>query len=153
MSCEPDTAALLRAAGQKVTPQRLLILTSVRHASGHLTASQILEQARRSYPYIDASTVYRTLASAKDLHLVSETAVAGADHAFEWIGGHRHHHLVCRVCGTVTELDENHFEALKASVERDTGFRPDLDHLSVSGICRSCREKAEAEERTAVTTG
>ena len=152
MSCEPDTASLLRASGQKVTPQRLLILTSVRHAAGHMTASQVLEQVRQSYPYIDASTVYRTLAAAKDLHLVSETAIAGADHAFEWIGGNRHHHLICRVCGAISDVDEHYFDALKASVERDTGFVADMTHTSIFGVCGTCREKAALEAPAEAST-
>jgi len=101
MSCEREMAAVLRGAGQKVTPQRMLILCSVHHAEGHITASQILAEVRRSQPYIDASTVYRTLASAKELRLVSETKMASGDNTFEWLGADRHHHLICRVCGEV----------------------------------------------------
>ena len=91
MSCETDIAGLLRASGQKVTPQRLIILTCLRHAGGHVTATELLEEARRSYPYIDISTVYRTLASAKDLRLVSETNLGSGDTLFEWVGEQRHH--------------------------------------------------------------
>ncbi len=144
MSCEPDTAAVLRAAGQKVTPQRMLILGSVRHARGHITASQILEEVRTSYPYIDASTVYRTLAAAKELRLVSETNLGSGDNHFEWLGGERHHHLICRICGGVSSLEERYLEALAAQVTGDTGFQPDLDHIAFFGVCGSCRAKVEA---------
>src|SRR5439155_1628623 len=64
MSCETETAVTLRHAGQKVTPQRMLILCTVRHASHHVTAGQVLDEVKRSYPFVDASTVYRTLSSA-----------------------------------------------------------------------------------------
>src|SRR3990172_254354 len=83
MSCESDTAAVLRAAGQRVTPQRILILGCVRHAGGHVTAAQILDEVRRSFPYIDASTVYRTLAAAKERRLVSEVNLGGGEDLFE----------------------------------------------------------------------
>jgi Fur family ferric uptake transcriptional regulator len=142
MSCEVDTAAVLRAAGQKVTPQRMLILGCVRHAEGHLTASQILQDVRRSYPYIDASTVYRTLASAKELRLVSETNLGSGDNLFEWLGAHRHHHLICRSCGAVSELAEEHMDALSSTLEHETGFKPDLDHIAIFGTCRACSEAA-----------
>ena len=142
MSCEKDTADLLRASGQKVTPQRLLILSCLRHAGGHVTASQILEEARRSYPYVDASTVYRTLAAAKDLRLVSETNLGVGDTLFEWLGGDRHHHLICRSCGQVTQLDESHLAALTRSLQRETGFEADLDHIAIFGLCRACAAKA-----------
>ena len=142
MSCEKDTADLLRASGQKVTPQRLLILSSLRHAGGHVTASQILEEARRSYPYIDASTVYRTLAAAKEMRLVSETNLGVGDTLFEWLGAERHHHLICRSCGQVTQLDESHLAALTRSLQRETGFHADLDHIAIFWLCGACAEKA-----------
>jgi Fur family ferric uptake transcriptional regulator len=144
VSCEKDTADLLRAAGQKVTPQRLLILTCLRHAGGHVTAGQILTEARRTYPYIDASTVYRTLASAKELRLVSETNLGAGDNLFEWLGGSRHHHLICRSCGQVSSLEETHLNALAMSLQRETGFQADLEHIAIFGLCRACAEAAKA---------
>ena len=145
MSCETDTVTVLRAAGQKVTPQRLLILGSVRHARGHITASQILEEVRMAHPYMDASTVYRTLASAKELRLVSETNLGSGDNLFEWIGGNHHHHLICRICGGVSSIDHQHFDDLAATLQAETGFRPDLDHIAIFGYCRDCQEKALVE--------
>ena len=138
MSCEDDTAAVLRAAGQKVTPQRMLILGSVRHAEGHVTAAQVLDSVRLSYPYIDASTVYRTLSAAKELRLVSETDLGSGDNSFEWIGVNPHHHLICRVCGAVSSLDEDRLQVLSSAIERETGFRADLDHIAIFGTCRQC---------------
>jgi Fur family transcriptional regulator, ferric uptake regulator len=140
LSCEPDTAALLRSSGQKVTPQRMLILGSVRHAQGHRTANQILEEVRRVYPFIDASTVYRTLAAARDLRLVSETNLGAGDTLFEWIGADRHHHLICRVCGNVSSLEERHLDSLEATLRRETGFQADLDHIALFGTCHACQE-------------
>jgi Fur family ferric uptake transcriptional regulator len=142
MSCEEDTADLLRSAGQKVTPQRLLILSCLRHAGGHVTAGQILKDARRTYPYVDASTVYRTLASAKEMRLVSETNLGAGDNLFEWLGGSRHHHLICRTCGQVTSLEETHLNALAKSLLRESGFQADLEHIAIFGLCRACSEAA-----------
>jgi Fur family ferric uptake transcriptional regulator len=139
MSCESDTAAMLRAASQKVTPQRILILSCVRHAAGHITASQILEQVRAAHPYIDASTVYRTLATAKERRLVSETNLGSGDNLFEWIGDRdRHHHLICRACGSVSSLDEAHLDVLAKALAKQTGFKADLDHIAIFGLCREC---------------
>ena len=146
MSCETDTATILRASGQKVTPQRLLILSCARHAGGHITAPQIIESVRAAYPYIDASTVYRTLSSARDLGLVSEMRIGGGDSLFEWIGGNRHHHLVCRICGTVASLDEHHLDELTQTVQRVSGFRADFDHLAIYGICKNCLAQGEFDE-------
>ncbi len=138
MSCEPDTAAILRAAGQKVTPQRLIVLTALRHAGGHVTAGQLLEDARKSYPYIDASTVYRTLSAAKELRLVTETHMGTGETLYEWSGTHRHHHLICRRCGQVASLDEAHLQELTSTLQRETGFHADLDHVAIFGVCATC---------------
>lgn len=138
MSCDSDTATVLRAAGQKVTPQRLLILGFVRHAGGHVSASQVLEEVRASHPYIDASTVYRTLASARDRKLVSETKLGSGDNLFEWIES-PHHHLICRTCGAMISLDESHLDSLARSLAKETGFAADLDHIAIFGVCRDCQ--------------
>jgi Fur family ferric uptake transcriptional regulator len=145
VSCETDTAAILRAAGQKVTPQRLIILSALRHAGGHVTAAQILEEARKAYPYVDASTVYRTLSAAKELRLVSETNMGSGDTLFEWLGTHRHHHLICRRCGQVASLDEEHLDVLATTLARETGFQADLDHIAIFGTCAACGAEAAPE--------
>ena len=141
MSCETETATALKDAGQKVTPQRMLILSSVRHAGGHLTASQILEEVRHSYPYVDASTVYRTLASARVLKLVNETNMGSADNQFEWTGKERHHHLICRSCGEVTSLDNSYLDGLASALLEDHRFQADLDHFAIFGVCKGCASK------------
>lgn len=143
MSCETETAIALRGAGQKVTPQRMLILSTVRHASDHLSASQILEDVRRSYPYIDASTVYRTLAAAKELRLVTETDMGSGDNQFEWIGKERHHHLICRSCGEVTSLDNSYLDGLASALLEQHRFQADLDHFAIFGLCRNCRTSGQ----------
>ena len=139
MSCETETATALKDAGQKVTPQRMLILSSVRHAGGHLTASQILEEVRHSYPYVDASTVYRTLASARELKLVNETNMGSGDIQFEWTGKERHHHRICRSCGEVTSLDNSYLDGLASTLLEDHSFQADLDHFAIFGVCNNCR--------------
>ena len=149
MSCEAEIATALRAVGQKITPQRMLILGCVRHTGGHITASQILDSVRRSYPFIDASTVYRTLAVAKDLRLVSETNLGSGDNLFEWIDAERHHHLICRVCGSVSSLEERHLDGLASAVQNETGFSADIDHIAIFGTCAGCREQAAASTPSA----
>jgi Fur family ferric uptake transcriptional regulator len=146
VSCEEDTAAVLRAAGQKVTPQRMLILGSLRHAEGHVTATQVLESVRLTYPYVDASTVYRTLAAAKELRLVSETDMGSGDNSFEWIGVNPHHHLICRICGSVSSLGESHIEALAAALDLEHGFQADIGHIAIFGVCQDCRAKSLPED-------
>ncbi len=143
MSCERQTAKVLKDSGHRLTPQRLSILTVLRHGKCHMTAGQILEQVRESYPYIDASTVYRTLSVAKGMRLVSEIDIGCEEHVYEWLQEERHHHLICRECGKVARLDHKHFLSLDAALLEDHGFQADLDHLAISGLCQECRRKSE----------
>lgn len=147
MSCEADIAAVLRSSGQKVTPQRILILSSVCHAGGHVTASQIHDTVRKNYPFVDASTVYRTLAVAKDLRLVSETNLGSGENLFEWVGGHRHHHLICRNCNGVVELADHHIDDFIATLEKETGFKADMDHIGIFGLCGHCARTVATAEK------
>lgn len=146
MACDDDTVAVLRRAGQKVTPQRLMVLTALRHAAGHPTAAEIFAQVRESYPYVDISTVYRTLASLKELRLVTETDMGTGDLRYEWAGATPHHHLICEHCGHVTELDHRHMADLGDTVLREHGFHANLDHFAIFGLCRECSAAGTAGE-------
>ena len=139
MSCEKETAVVIREAGLKVTPQRVLILSAVRHAGEHVRAPQIIDKLRASHPYIDASTVYRTLASATDMGLVSETDMGAGDSEFEWIGKDRHHHVICRSCGGVTSLDNTYLDGLATLLYEEIGFQADLGHFAIFGVCKECQ--------------
>ena len=142
MSCESQTIDVLRESGHKMTPQRMMILTSLRHARTHMTAADIHERVCKAYPYVDISTVYRTLSVLKDMRLVCETDMGGGDAAFEWVGAERHHHLICQRCSSVTEIDHKYLADLGARIVSDVGFQADLDHFAIFGICRACRADA-----------
>ena len=144
MSCETETVQVLRETGRKATPQRLMILAALRHSDGHLTAGDIYERVHLDHPYVDISTVYRTLAVLKDLRLVSETDMGTGDTTYEWVRHQElHHHLICRRCDAVTSLDHKYVEDLGAGILEDSGFKPDLDHFAIFGLCAACRAPDE----------
>ena len=145
MSCESKTVDVLREAGHKMTPQRMMILTSLRHAPGHLSAADVFERVKEAYPYVDISTVYRTLTVLKDLRLISETHMGGGDATFEWVGIERHHHLICRRCNGVTLLDHHFLESLGAEISASLGFHADLDHFAIFGLCAGCQRELDAD--------
>ena len=140
MSCEDQTIQTLKDSGHRPTPQRLMILSALRHATGHITASQVLEQVKESYSYIDLSTVYRTLDMLKQMRLVSETHMGGDQHSYEWINEVRHHHLICQDCDRVALLDDAMLESLGTNILETHGFDVDIDHLAIFGMCGECRQ-------------
>jgi Fur family ferric uptake transcriptional regulator len=116
-----------------------MVVTALRHADGHRTAAQVLEEVQHAYPYVDISTVYRTMAVLKELHLVSETDMGAGELAYEWSADDPHHHLICRDCGTVQQLDPEALDKLAQALSGDYGFRADIEHIAIFGLCRTCQ--------------
>jgi Fur family transcriptional regulator, ferric uptake regulator len=138
MSCESETADVLRKVGHRITPQRMSILAAVRHSDRHISANTIFDEVKRSYPYIDISTVYRTLNAARDLGLVHEVDQGRGDAEFEWSGETHHYHLICRLCGKETVIDGEQVEAFVDAISREHGFVADLAHMAIPGVCKDC---------------
>jgi Fur family ferric uptake transcriptional regulator len=139
MSCDEQVAETLRRAGHKLTPQRLLIVRALRHANGHISAAQIAEQVREAYPFVDVSTVYRTLDVLKRMRLVTATNMGAGDVLFEWAPEQPHHHLICSSCGSVAELGHAYLAEVAERITADFGFEPDFQHFAIFGLCRECQ--------------
>src|SRR3990170_3330425 len=77
MNRQADMMTSLREVGYRLTPQRMMILSTFNQCEGHITAEAIHERVRKEYPFVDISTVYRTLQLLKKLRLVTE---ADLDH-------------------------------------------------------------------------
>ncbi len=130
---------VLHAKGYRLTPQRILVLKTIYHADNHISAEEIYEQLHDRFPYINKSTIYRILELLSGLKLVTESNLGdGCIRYHAAIKGH-HHHLICRICGKVIDLEESTLGPLKASMLRDYGFDADLRHMVISGVCSDCR--------------
>jgi Fur family ferric uptake transcriptional regulator len=138
MSC----AITLKTKGLKLTPQRRLILDIIHDTHTHLTAEDILNYVQSKAPGVNKSTVYRTLELLEELGCVFKSEIDNKfiyHHAEE---GH-HHHLVCRSCGRSIECSEDLFLPIDATIREKYGFKADLKHLVISGLCRNCRTRAK----------
>jgi Fur family peroxide stress response transcriptional regulator len=133
-----DMAGILRASGQKVTPQRLAILTALRMADGHTTAAKLYEVVREATAGLDQSTVYRTLIAAEQAGLVARFSTSVDESEFEWVRDD-HHHLVCESCGRLTTLDSAALENLVGLVMQSSDFLVTAKHLALKGRCGDCR--------------
>ncbi len=145
MSCDDETAEILRRAGHKLTPQRLLIVGALRHAGGHVTAPELAEKVQSAYPSIDVSTVYRTLDVLKRMRLATSTDVGSGDAVFEWAPERPHHHLVCTSCQGMTEFNHEYLDDLGRALVNDFGFLPDMHHFAIFGLCRECQLEEDLE--------
>ena len=138
-------AQRLRAAGQRVTTQRLLILGAFAPGE-HLTADEVFARVEPLTPIVNRSTVYRTLEFLRNLGLLSETDLGGGARHFELLGVGRHHHLICRECGQIAVLTDEVIDPLRAAVRERYDFDPRIDHLALFGRCGACRAAASADE-------
>ena len=135
----PALDVTLQERGYRLTPQRLMILEAVEQSANHVSAEEIFDQVKTKYPYINISTIYRTLELFRDLSLVTETDLGGVKR-YHPVGDGQHHHLVCRACGTTTELDQAILAPVKERILAEHGFRADLTHLAILGRCARCQD-------------
>jgi Fur family ferric uptake transcriptional regulator len=116
----------------------MIVLEAVETADHHISAEEIHAKAHAKYPYINISTVYRTLELLKELGLVAETDLGGGRLVYHPAGKSHHHHLVCRKCGKVEDIDETIFERLRDEIRQKYGFDAVFEHVGIFGTCRSC---------------
>lgn len=149
MSGHGTAAASLKEEGYRLTPQRLMILDIIYDTQGHITAEEIHQRVRQQYPFVDISTVYRTLNLLKKLRLITETDLGGGCVRYELLARRRHHHLVCRQCAGSFPLEHSLLAPLQERLLRKYGFAADLDHFAIFGLCRECQSQAaEGARRT-----
>jgi len=130
----------LREVGYRLTPQRMLIVSIIHDSKGHVSAEEVHQRVKEHYPFVDISTVYRTLQLLKRLRIVTETDLGGGSVRYELSQQERHHHLVCRQCGDTFALDDRIIEPLRSTLMDAHGFAADMEHFAIFGRCRGCRE-------------
>ncbi len=133
-----DMAGELSKRGYRLTPQRLMILSAIENSNDHISADEIYSQVVAKYPNVNISTVYRTLELLTRLGLATETDLGGGRVRYHPADKGHHHHLVCRECGTVIDLDELLLAPLKDALLREHGFIANLRHLAILGRCVKC---------------
>ena len=141
---------VLRERGLRATPQRRLVLKAVSEL-GHATPEQVCDFVQAQTASLNLSTVYRALELLEELGVVSHTHLQHGSPTYQVADHVDHLHLVCRRCGSVTEADLDLARPLAVTVAQNLGFRTDLAHLSLHGVCGECAGRPAAE--TGAETG
>jgi Fe2+ or Zn2+ uptake regulation protein len=128
----------LRATGRRVTTPRLLVHRCVRSRNQHVTAEQVHAELARQMPSLSAATVYETLDLLAELGLVRRVSTPRGATTYD-SRVDEHHHLVCRACGRIEDLDAAVDLGAAENAARAAGFSPDFAQLTVSGLCSACR--------------
>ena len=131
----------LRARGMRMTPQRAIIFEAIEQLVGHITAEDIFEVVQKINPYISLATVYRTLELLQELNLITPTNLGGSQTYFALKDHGSHHHLVCLECGRIEEFSDAIFDPVRIKLEGQHGFQVHTDHMSIFGVCKTCRRK------------
>jgi Fur family ferric uptake transcriptional regulator len=102
----------------------------------------IVTAVRRTATGVNISTVYRTLELLEELGLVTHTHLGHGPPTYHAATDDDHVHLVCRVCGSVSETAPGLVDGVVAELLDTEGFRADVGHLAIFGTCRECHHKA-----------
>jgi Fe2+ or Zn2+ uptake regulation protein len=127
----------LRARGQRVTSQRLVINRMLRARAQHVTAEDVLAAVSRTLPGTSLPTVYATLELFEQLGLVRRVNAGGGAVLFD-SRTTDHHHVVCRSCGAIADLDAAVELTPVLDAARHAGFAPGRTTLVVDGLCARC---------------
>jgi Fe2+ or Zn2+ uptake regulation protein len=135
---QPPTAAEeLRGAGLRVTAARVAMLQSVRDGD-HLGVEAIASEVRERVGHISLQAVYEALHALTAAGLIRRIEPPGSPALYEGRVGDNHHHLVCRSCGVVADVDcaVGHAPCLTAADDR--GFSIDEAEVIYWGLCPAC---------------
>jgi Fur family ferric uptake transcriptional regulator len=138
-----DPADLLRQRGIQVTAQRLAVLRAV-SGQPHITADAVAEAVRAEIGAISLQSVYDALGVLVAGGLVRRIQPAGSPARFENRVGDNHHHLICRICGRVIDIDCAVGSAPCLATVDDMGYEIDEAEVVYWGRCPDCLAKSRA---------
>jgi Fe2+ or Zn2+ uptake regulation protein len=132
-----DVAAALRRSGYRVTPQRLAVASTLADAGRHLSAEEVMGAVAESVPGVSLPTVYASLEALENAGLVRRVA-RGRGPALYDAGPAAHHHMVCRRCGAVSDLEADVALDPALARARRVGFEAEGAEVVVRGLCADC---------------
>ena len=133
-----DHAQGLREQGLQVTAQRLAVMRAV-SAQPHCTADDVARTAREDIGTISRQSVYDTLAILVDSGLVRRIQPVGSPARYEDRVGDNHHHLVCRMCGDLVDVDCAVGSAPCLTPSHDADYDIDEAEVVYWGRCSRCQ--------------
>lgn len=138
-----DADQLLRANGLQVTAQRLAVIRAV-SAHPHATADQVADVVRAEIGAVSRQTIYDSLGLLSDHQLIRRIQPAGSPARYEDRVGDNHHHLICRQCGEVVDIDCAVGDTPCLTAADDHDFEIDEAEVVYWGYCKPCRSAASA---------
>jgi len=135
----PHHRCRLRGRGLRVTRPRIAVLEILIQSRSHLDVDEITARTRERLDSVSVQAVYDVLAALTRAGLARRIAPAGVPARFEARAGDNHHHLVCRVCGLITDVDCAAGETPCLEPIDAAGFQIDEAEVTYWGSCPTCR--------------
>jgi Fur family ferric uptake transcriptional regulator len=143
---ETNPAGVLRRHGIQVTAQRIAVLRAVADQP-HITAEAVAAAARAEIGAISLQSVYDALGLLLSRGIIRRIQPPGSPARFEDRVGDNHHHLICRVCGTLVDVDCAVGSAPCLRAANDKGYEIDEAEVAYWGRCPDCVAKAGPSSR------
>ncbi len=151
MLADPDLQQLLRGAALRLTRSRLAVLDAV-HAHPHADTNSIVRAARRDLPGVSGQAVYDILRALTDAGVVRRIQPSGSVARYEARIGDNHHHVVCRSCRVIADVDCATGTAPCLTMSDDHGFSVDEAEVIYWGLCPGCSATKTDQEPQAPAT-
>ena len=129
--------SLLREAGLRVTRPRMAVLDAVRQHP-HADTESIIAAVRADLGEVSHQAVYDVLRALHMAGLIRRIQPSGSHARYEARVGDNHHHVVCRSCGAIADVDCATGEAPCLTASNDHGFRIDEAEVIYWGLCPGC---------------
>ena len=133
----PEFEQQLRDASLRVTRPRVAVLQAVR-ALSHADTDSIIDAVRHQLPKVSHQAVYDSLHRLTAAGLVRCIQPSGSVARYESRVGDNHHHVVCRSCGAIADVDCAIGEAPCLTASDDSGFAIDEAEVIYWGLCPDC---------------
>jgi Fur family ferric uptake transcriptional regulator len=128
---------MLRGANLRVTRPRLAVLTAV-NDHPHADTSSIVDAVREDLGEVSLQAVYDVLRALTDAGLVRRIQPSGSVARYESRVGDNHHHIVCRSCGAIADVDCAAGTTPCLTASEDHGFAVDEAEVVYWGLCPDC---------------
>jgi len=138
-----DVEQMLRSASLRVTGQRVAVLSAV-HDRPHADTDTLIGDVRARMGAVSHQAVYDVLRALTDAGLVRRIQPAGSVARYEARVGDNHHHVVCRSCGAVADVDCAVGETPCLTASDDAGFVIDEAEVVYWGRCPACSSQMSA---------
>lgn len=137
-----DLNRYLRDKGLRSTEARRKILDAIFGEGGHFTAEDLLDRLRGRGERVSRASVYRTLSLLVEGGFVETREFLRGQLMYEPVAGRHHHdHLICTVCSTIVEFENEEIESLQDAVAKQHGFALEHHSLRLYGRCARCRRR------------